>query len=291
MCKYDFEFHFRLKNPKSITQGRWNPKDYLSVYYLIYKILFWNYFMASYILHTYDWTMKGLYGYYGLYFTNWMTTLNLISYTFNTSLVITRFIQERFSGHDSPTQRHFFEENHISIMLSWALSTTSNSMSLIVAIVYWTFLHEYNPNFSSLDTFVNYDYHLFIAMISILDVIVSGRPWRFAHVYLIVVLAFLNVFLQLIYILGFDGKNYDYDEPDKELDYIYAVFDWKSTPGKGIGYFVAMLVCGLFIHGLCCILAYTRDKLWRQCYSIDKDVTPPRVRTPHPSIIPLKIFR
>ena len=291
MCKYEFPFHFRLQNPKLITQGRWNPIDHLSVYYLVYKILFWSYFMASYILHTYDWTMKGLYGYYGLYFTNWMTTLNLISYTFNTSLVITRFIQERFSGHDSLTQRHFFEENHISIMLSWALSTTSNSMSLIVAIVYWTFLHEFNPNFSSLDTFVNYDYHLFIAMISILDVIVSGRPWRFAHVYLIVVLAFLNVFLQLIYILGFDGKNYDYDEPDKELDYIYAVFDWKSTPGKGIGYFVAMLVCGLFIHGLCCILAYTRDKLWRQCYSIDKDVTPPRVRTPHPSIIPLKIFR
>ena len=240
--------------------------------------------MASYIVHTYVWTMKGLYGYYGLYFTNWMTTLNLISYTFSTALVITRFIQKRFSGHDSPTRRHFFEANHISIMLSWALATTSNSMSLIVALVYWAFLHEYNPNETSLETFVNYDYHLFIAMISILDVIVSARPWRFAHVYLLVVLAFLNIFLQLIYVLGFNGKNYDHDEPNKELDYIYPVFDWKSTPGKAIGYLIAMVVCGLLIHGLCCILASTRDKLWKKCFSLDKDVSPPFVRTPYPSI-------
>ena len=274
MCKYDFPFHFRLQNPKLITQGRWNLNDELSVFYLTYKISFTYYFMAGYILHTYSWARKGLYGYFGLYATNWLTTLNLISYTFNTALVIIRFIQERFFGHDLAKQRIFFKENHITIMLSWALSTTSNCMSLLVALVYWMAVHEYMPDKSSLATFVTYDTHLFIVLITILDVTVSGRPWRLAHVYLSLVLCSLYIFFQMIYILGFDGKSKDY-EGKKYEDYIYSVFQWKSTPGIAIGYFVLMLVCALFVHGFFCALAVGRDNTWKRCFTINRDVAPP----------------
>ena len=273
MCKYDFPFHFHLKNPKLITQGRWNLNDDLSVFYLVYKILFSYYFMATYVLQSYSWARKGLYGYFGLYATNWLTTLNLISYTFNTALVIIRFIQERFFGHDLTTERIFFNENHISIMLSWALSTTSNCMSLLVALVYWIAVHEYIPDKSSLATFVTYDTHLFIVLISILDVILSARPWRLAHVYLSVVLCSVYMFFQMIYILGFDGKSKDY-EGKKYEDYIYSVFQWKSTPGIAIGYFVLMLVCALFVHGFFWALAFTRDNIWKRCYQVyNRDVT------------------
>ena len=274
MCKYDFPFHFRLENPKLITQGGWNQKDDLSVLYLVYKILFSYYFMATYVLDSYSSARKGLYGYFELYATNWLTNLNLISYTFNTALVTTRFIQERFFGHDLATQRIFFNENHISIMLSWALSTTSNCMSLLIALVYWIALHEYIPDKSSLATFVTYDTHLFIVLISILDVMVSARPWRFAHVYLSVASCSFYIFFQIIYILGFDGKSKDY-EGQKYEDYIYSVFQWKSTPGMAIGYFILMLVCALFTHGFFCILAFTRDRIWRRYFSITRDVAPP----------------
>ena len=275
MCKYNFPFHFRLENPKLITQGRWNLNDDLSVFYLVYKILFSYYFMATYVLHSYSWARKGLYGYFGLYATNWLTTLNLISYTFNTALVILRFIRERFFGfHDSATERIFFKENHISIMLSWALSTTSNCMSLLVALVYWIAVHEYIPDKSSLATFVTYDTHLFIVLISILDVIVSARPWRLAHVYLSVVLCSVYIFFQMIYILGFDGKSKAYDGKKYE-DYIYSVFQWKSTPGTAIGYFVLMLVCALFIHGFFWALAFARDNIRKRSFTINREVPPP----------------
>ena len=74
--------------------------------------------------------------YHGLYLTNWNTILNIISYVFNTALGIIRIMQENYVGRHFARKRVCFDENDINIMVSWALSTTLNYLSLAIVLVY-----------------------------------------------------------------------------------------------------------------------------------------------------------
>ena len=104
----------------------------------------------------------------------------------------------------------------------------------------------------------------FQTVITLIDVPLSSRPWRYSHIYLAFIYGFAYVGFQLIYILGFDGQD------SNGNDWIYPILDWKNEPGKAVGWTVATLVLCVFSYAGLCLLAWARDKLW------EKLIGPPR---------------
>jgi hypothetical protein len=92
----------------------------------------------------------------------------------------------------------------------------------------------------------------------LIDVPLSARPWRFCHLHVPLTYGFIYVAFQLIYILGFDGKD-AYGN-----DYIYTILDWKHAPGIAVGWVFGILVMLVFSYGFLCLLVFARDKLWEK---------------------------
>ena len=100
----------------------------------------------------------------------------------------------------------------------------------------------------------------FQTVITSIDVPLSSRPWRYAHIYLAAIYGFAYVGFQLIYILGFDGKDAGGN------DWIYPILDWKNEPAKAVGWVVAVLVMLVISYGFLCLLVFARDKLWEKLF-------------------------
>ena len=99
---------------------------------------------------------------------------------------------------------------------------------------------------------------LFQSVVTLIDVALSARPWRFCHVYIPLTYGFVYVAFQLIYILGFNGRD------PWDHDWIYPILDWKHDPGVAVGWVFGVLVMLVFVYGLLCLLGFARDKLWEK---------------------------
>merc|ERR1712113_331548 len=114
----------------------------------------------------------------------------------------------------------WYERNHVSTMISWALSSTANSVAICVTLAFWIALYDYDdPPPTPMAKFNNFDVHLVQTIVTLIDVPVSSRPWRYAHLYLSLIYGFVYVAFQLIYILGFDGTD------GAGNDWIYPILD------------------------------------------------------------------
>ena len=249
------KFHLKLENPKVITQGSLATKDTVSIWYLIYKLCFGAYFLCSFGLYLY--VHGHLYNDIGLsmiYLTHWGHKLMVISFIFNTTLVVIRFIQE---NRTVTTGDHFFERNSFLIGLSWVMSLTAYNCAIVVTIVYWVALADLEKDASTmLDEFKNYDVHLMQTVITSLDVVASARPWRFCHVIYPLIYALTYTGFNVVYTIGFGGKNYEGEA------YIYSILDWSNAPTTAIIWVVGSLSLVIISQILLCVLSYTRDKVF-----------------------------
>ena len=83
----------------------------------------------------------------------------IVSFIYNTVLVIIRFAKEH-TGSPKVFNR-FYERNHVSTMISWALSSTANAVAICVTLAYWTALYDSeNPPSTAMGKFNNFDVHL-----------------------------------------------------------------------------------------------------------------------------------
>ena len=101
---------------------------------------------------------------------------------------------------------------------------------------------------------------IFQTVISLIDVPVSSRPWRYSHVYISFIYGFLYIAFQLIYILVLNG------EDASGNPWIYPILDWKNDPGKAVGWVVLVMVILVFAHGFLCLLAFSRDWVWKKWF-------------------------
>ena len=98
----------------------------------------------------------------------------------------------------------------------------------------------------------------FQTVITLIDVPVSSRPWRYSHLYLSFIYGFVYVAFQLIYIFGFDGED-AYGNP-----WIYPILDWKNDFGQAVGWCFLIMVILVFAQGFLCLLAFARDCIWKK---------------------------
>ena len=126
----------------------------------MHKITFSVYFIIGHGLVIKRYVDGGTWGYAWIYLTHWSWILMIVSYLYNTLLVLIRFVQE--NTRKSGKGEYFFEKNHISTMISWALSSTANGVAICVTLAYWTALYDpSDPELSPvLAKFNNFDVHL-----------------------------------------------------------------------------------------------------------------------------------
>ena len=83
----------------------------------------------------------------------------IVGFLYNTVLVVIRFVKEH-TGSPKVFNR-WYERNHVSTMISWALSSTANSVALAVTLGFWIALYDYdNPPSTPMDKLNNFDVHL-----------------------------------------------------------------------------------------------------------------------------------
>ena len=104
-------------------------------------------------------------------------------------------------------------------------------------------------------------------MVTLIDVCVSSRPWKFGHVYVVQIYGGAYGIFQLIYILGFDGTDASGN------DWVYPIMKWKTDPGEAVMWVAIVLAVSIMGHGLLCLLAYGQDVLWKNIFCKDRSIT------------------
>ena len=133
--------------------------DKVSAFYLMYKLAISIYFVIGYSLNAKSYISNGTWAYAWIYLTHWSFILMIVSFLYNTLLVCVRFWRQnagkRYGG------EHFFEKDHPSTMISWALSGTANTVAVSVTVAYWTALYPGStPPSTAMSKFNNFDVHL-----------------------------------------------------------------------------------------------------------------------------------
>ena len=132
--------------------------DGLSIFYLIYKYVISLYLVVAWILDIKSYVDNGFIDFYWIYLTKWSFCLLVFSCVYETILVSIRFVLERKGN--SGERVYFFQNNHYSTMILWALAATANCIAICVTVVYWTLLYERDPEDSTLEKFSNVNTHL-----------------------------------------------------------------------------------------------------------------------------------
>ena len=143
--------------------------DHVSPWYLLYKIALSIFFVTGYSLGlketlqtkpTVDCSYHTFMRSTWIYLTHWSFILMIGSFMYNTILVIMRFGSEH-RGSPKVFNR-WYERDHFSTMLSWALSSTAGAVAICVTAAYWTAL--YNPKeaekWTPVEKFDNFNVHL-----------------------------------------------------------------------------------------------------------------------------------
>ena len=130
----------------------------MSIIYLIYKYAISLYLIVAWILDIRCYVDNGFINFYWIYMTKWSFCLLVFSWVYEAILVSIRFALER--KENSGERVYFFQKNHYSTMILWALAATANCMAISVTLIYWILLHESDPENSTLETFSNINMHL-----------------------------------------------------------------------------------------------------------------------------------
>ena len=144
--------------------------------------------------------------------------------------------------------------------------TAANNLAIGVTIVYWGAIHDPKEKRSSIREFENYDVHLIQTVITLLDVVLSARPWRLCHgiypfLYAITYLAF-----NVIYTVALGGKNTNGE------DFVYSILDWRNAPTTAILWVVVFIILIFMSQAFLCVLVYIRDKVleyWMKKFRYD----------------------
>ena len=248
------KFHFNLKNPKFITQGALATQDTVSRWYMMYKLSLGVYFLSTFGVYSYlHGFVKNDIGLTMIYLTHWCHKLLTVSFTFNTALVVIRFIQE---NRKKRTEDTFFEENCFTLKLSWIMSSAANNLAIAVTIVYWGALFDPKEERATLEEFENYDVHLIQTVITLMDVVISARPWRLFHAIYPFIYALTYLGFNVIYTVVLGGKN------AKGEDFVYPILDWRNVPITA-GLWVVVFIILIFMSQIfLCTFAYIRDKVF-----------------------------
>ena len=101
-------------------------------------------------------------------------------------------------------------------------------------------------------------------MLSIIDIGISSRPWRYDHLYLPLSFVVAYIVFQLVYIIAFNGTDPWGNE------YIYRVVKWKSEPLKAAGFALVLILVVVSVYNTLLRFSLIRDKLWMRCFAMSE---------------------
>ena len=139
----------------------------------------------------------------------------------------------------------------------WALFNIGAEAAFIVLILYWSFIYAGQ----SIDG-VNANTHVVNGLVSIIDMLVTGTPIRFLHIYFLPAYGATYVAFSGFYYAA-NGTNVGGDQP-----YIYSVLDYGGSPGGAVGIIVGVVfILAPIVHLLFYAMYWIRTGLlelfWR----------------------------
>ena len=133
--------------------------DRVSIAYLAHKSIISVYIVICLILDIKCSIDGGWFDFYWIYLTKWGFCLLVFSYVYEMILVCIRFFLEKTEKSDREGI-YFFEKNHCSTMISWALTSIANSTAIAITVVYWQVLHDPNNQNNTLEMISTINIHL-----------------------------------------------------------------------------------------------------------------------------------
>ena len=96
-------------------------------------------------------------------------------------------------------------------------------------------------------------------VITLIDVVISARPWRLCHAMYPFLYALTYLGFNVIYTVVLGGKN------SKGEDFIYPILDWGNTPTTAIMWVVVFTILIIVSQAFLCILSFAKGKVFEHC--------------------------
>ena len=241
------KLNLKLKNPKLLTQGGSVKQDNVTKFFLVYKILIGAYFVVGFGIYLYlHGYVQNTIGITMIFLTHWCHKLMSLSFVYNSILVVVRFIQE---NREKRADDNFFEKNGVLTKISWAMSTAANNLAITVTVLYWSVLYDPNRKGTPLQVYENYDTHLIQTVVTLLDIVISERPWRLCHAVYPELFALVYLVVNVIYVVV-------------SGDYIYPMMDWNNAPGTAVLWIILFIVTIVVSQAFLCLFAFIRGKFF-----------------------------
>ncbi len=141
-----------------------------------------------------------------------------------------------------------FPDMGIRHMLQWFLFNIFVNAEIIVAVVYWTIIHD---GVNDTEEWIHdITAHLAPAIFSLIDVFFSATPVRILHfIYPIMYGITYFIFAVIYWAAGGTGASID-DTTGEYTSYIYSFLNFKDELAMSMGFLVIMVLSSTLVHVL-----------------------------------------
>lgn len=226
-------------------------QSYVATWYLLYRwIVFavWAAFVTCSLFEFGSYQPLGMYHKWPIYLTNWDIVLGFSQALIGGVLVSKRWRLQHVPGFDPRNLRLESTDR-----LYWFLYVVTTNVAIGVTVCYW--LAVYNPEIHHLDP-LNIMMHVCNSVLMLIDLFVASIPFRLRNFWWCLSIVMFYLVFSVIYYAagGLDKQGYHY---------IYKILDWKK-PARTALVCAGGLTFVAVLHCVTCMLANTRDRLYRR---------------------------
>ncbi|KZS09735.1 putative Rolling stone [Daphnia magna] len=232
------QFNFQHDKPHDFAIYAWQAdREKISGFFVFYRFLAAAFFLSVLVANG---SISETPTYFFIYLTNLGFIIQTLHLVLSAVVPIEILLQK---SNDEDNVKWTFLGR-----FSWFLYNVTNLISLVISVIYWIALYTPGTGLTAMNFFV----HGFNSIMSIGDILVSGRPCRLMHFYqpFVVILAYV-AFSAIYWAAG--GVNSD------GLSYIYPVLNWDNLSLTVPFVTIGMLIILPIVHALLWSLHQLRD--------------------------------
>lgn len=217
-------------HPKDFIQSQWpfNKKIYV-VYRILMAVVCLVWFTVDILYETRDFFNGHTY-YYFIYATNWSFLLIVMTSLF--MAVCNLYYTVKYGEYiDGQT----FQQMPKVLMVQWMLQNISYNSAIVVTISFWSYIGVLDRA-KVLRTPMSYVKHSLNTAYVLLDVIISGSPYRILHLLYTVGIGSVYSLFNAIYFLN-DGTIF------QGRHYAYSILDWGKPPEAIVTCVLCLVLC------------------------------------------------